>query len=282
MEIFLECLPCTLRQTLEASQMATNDVALQGKIMQESIKVLSGYNDLYNSPDLCRKMHQVVKDMTGVDDPYAQVKKKHIAAAKKLYPFLQEFLKKHDSLYWLLKTVAVGNTIDSAVNNSVNIEHVIEEELKKEFAICDIDIMEDKLTTATSMLIIGDNAGETVFDKLLTDHFSDMNITYAVRSEAVINDATADDAYASGLGEHAQIISTGCSSPGVILDECSQEFMDIYHTADIIISKGQGNYEGLSECADRVFFLLKAKCPMLSSHLQVGHNEYVFKYSSKK
>ena len=279
MEIFLDCLPCTLRQVLEASRMVTDDTKLQKNIMEESIKVLLDYRNYGCSPDMGRAMHNIVKKYTGVIDPYEKIKLKDMETAKKMYPMIKLFLqKKGNSNYWVLKIAATGNIIDSAINNIRDIESVIEKELEKEFAVCDIDIFEEKLKTAKSLLIIGDNAGETVFDKVLAEHLSNLDITYAVRSEPTINDTTEKEAYASGLGECTKIISTGCSSPGVILKECSEEFLDIFNTADIVISKGQGNFEALMDYKRKVFFLLKAKCPMISKHLKVGLYEYVFKY----
>lgn len=279
MEIFLDCLPCTLRQVLEASRMVTDDTTLQEKIMEESLKVLLGYRDYKCSPDMGRAMHRIVKKYTGVIDPYQEIKLKDMEAAKKVYPLLKSFLlKKGLSNYWALKISATGNIIDSAINNIPDIEGIIEEELEKEFAVCDIGVFEEKLKTAKSLLIIGDNAGETVFDKVLAEHFSNLDITYAVRSEPVINDTTQKEAYASRLDECAKIISTGCSSPGIILKECSDEFLDIFSTADIVLSKGQGNYEALTDFNRNVFFLLKVKCPMISKRLKVGLYEYVFKY----
>nr|WP_319487909.1 ARMT1-like domain-containing protein [uncultured Caproiciproducens sp.] len=280
MEIFLDCLPCMLRQTLEASRMATDQLHLQEKIMEDSIKILSHHKEYKCSPDLCKAMHQAVKKHACVEDPYAQIKNRDIGTAKRAYPMLERFLKKkQNSLYWALKIAATGNIIDSAINNNVNMEDCIEKELEAEFSICDLESFEDKLKTAKKLLIIGDNAGETVFDRVLMGRLSQFDITYAVRSGPIINDATIEDAYASGLADFAKIVSTGCNAPGTILDECSTEFLIIFNSADIIISKGQGNFEALSDNGRQIFFLLKAKCPVISQKLGVDLNQYVFKYN---
>ena len=101
---------------------------------------------------------------------------------------------------------------------------------------------------------------------------------YAVRSAPVLNDATAAEALASGVGEVARVVSTGCDMPGVLLAESSDEFLDLVQNADIVISKGQGNYETLSDCPRDVFFLLKAKCPVIARSLGVELNAYVFRH----
>lgn len=279
MKMFLDCVPCTLRQALEAGRMVTDNTEMQEKIVEESIKILSGYKKYRCSPDMARDVHRAVKRITGNQDPYKNIKQKDIMAAKRVYSLLERFLKeKENDLYWALKISATGNIIDSAIGNNSNMEACIEDELEKRFSICDLELFKDKLKTAKRLLIIGDNAGETVFDRILTEHLNHLDITYAVRSEPVINDATVEDAYASGLSDYTKIISTGCSTPGLILEECSKEFMDIFNSADIIISKGQGNFEAISGCGGNVFFLLKAKCPVISKRFGVNLNEYIFKY----
>ncbi len=126
------------------------------------------------------------------------------------------------------------------------------------------------------MLIIGDNAGETIFDKVLIEELLNLEIIYAVRSGPIINDATIEDVELAGLNRQVRLISTGCDAPGVIRTECSQEFLKIFDEADIVISKGQGNYETLSEEEREIFFLLKVKCPVIAKHIGVDSGDYVF------
>lgn len=279
MDIFLDCLPCVLKQVLEASRMATDKPALQEKIIEESLKILQNYKKYESSPDIVKNMHQAVKSLSGVSDPYKAVKERDIKAAKAAYPFLQKFVNnKQNKLYWALKAAATGNIIDSALYNTMNFRASLEDELAKEFSVCSIDIFTEKLKSAKNILIIGDNAGETVFDRVLIEHLAGHEMTYAVRSEPIINDATLQDALDSGLGSCAKIISTGCGAPGAILDQCSIEFLSVFDKSDIVISKGQGNLEALSDCSRPLFFLLKAKCQMIADKLGVTLNDYVFKF----
>lgn len=279
MEIMLDCIPCMLRQVLEASRLATDNADLQKNIMEDAIRIASHYKDFKNSPDLCHAMHQTIKRYAHIEDPYAKIKSRDIEAAKKIYPDLIDFLKrKQNSLYWALKISATGNIIDSAINNNANMMGCVRKDLEKDFSHCDLEDFEGKLETAKSILIIGDNAGETVFDRVLAERLSQYNLTFAVRSEPVINDATAEDAYASGLADFANIVSTGCGAPGAVLDDCNKKFLNIFQSADVIISKGQGNFEALSECSRPVFFLLKAKCPVIAKKLGVCLNDYVFQF----
>ena len=274
----MDCLPCVLRQVLEASRMATDKAESQAKIMDEALMILANYKRYQSSPDIVKDMHQVVKRLTGISDPYKAVKERDIKAAKEASPLLREFVgNKQGKLYWALKTAATGNIIDSAIYNSLNFTDCLENELAKEFSVCDLNIFEEELKLAKSILIIGDNAGETVFDCALIEHLPGYEVTYAVRDEPIINDATLQDAYDSGLCDCADIITTGCGAPGAILDQCGTEFLSVFNRADII-SKGQGNFEALSDCRRPVFFLLKGKSAMIARRLGVDLNSYVFKY----
>lgn len=282
MQILLDCIPCMLKQALEASRLATNNVKIQEIIIKESLEILSDYKSYRTSPELARAIHQSIKTNTGIYDPYAKVKEKDLAAAKSVYSSIKEFLiSKQNQLYWALKIAATGNNIDAAIYGNINIADCIKSELKKEFSISDIDLFQKKLSKANSILIIGDNTGETIFDKVLIENIPEIEVTYALRSEPIINDATMEDAIASGLDKVANLISSGCNAPGLILKECSAEFLTVYNNADIIISKGQGNYEALSE-EKNIFFLLKAKCPMIAGRLNVNLNDYIFKYSEEE
>ena len=280
MEVFLDCLPCVLRQVLEASRLATDRFEVQEAIMQEATALLTEYRKFQNAPELGGRMHQIVKKHTGVNDPYREVKAENIRDALRVYPFLQQYLAEQtDKLYWALKIAATGNIIDAAIGNGSDFMKNLEEELVKRFAVCDLTRFQKELERAENLLIIGDNAGETVFDRLLMDYLSDLEITYAVRGEPVINDATVDDVRASGFDPRIKVVSTGTTTPGLILDECTEEFVNYFYQADLVISKGQGNYEALMEEKGRgFFFLLKAKCQQVAEILGVQVNDYVFKW----
>ncbi len=277
MKIFLDCLPCMLRQVLDAARLATDKTAQHEAIMDLAVQVVTEYRSFTCAPALCRKLHQLVKSETGIKDPYAGIKARDIAAAHAIYPMLLDFLEeKQGSLEWALKIAATGNSLDSAINLSSSVTQCVSEELHKGFAICDIEAFMRQMHRGKTLLIIGDNAGETVFDKVLLQSLAELEITYAVRSGPIINDATLDDAIDSGLDAYARIISTGCDAPGAVLEECGAEFRQLFTASDLVLSKGQGNFEALSEQPREIFFLLKAKCPMIARQLGVQLNQYVF------
>jgi len=281
MEIFLDCLPCFLRQSLEAARIATVDEKMQIKIMEEAIKLVTDFKNYKNSPELAYEIHEIIKSYTGIEDLYKDVKKSDIAIAKELYPLLENCINKNNSIRTALKISALGNNIDSAVYYNLNIKECIEKEIDRDFSICDLELLEEKLKTAKTLLIIGDNSGETVFDKILIKKLN-LKTYYTVRNQPILNDATMQDAIDSGLDEVSEIISSGCNCPGLVLSKCSEDYLKLLNSADIVISKGQGNFEAISGAKRGIFYLLKAKCTMVAKELNAGLNDYVFKYYKDK
>ncbi|KNZ40758.1 damage-control phosphatase ARMT1 family protein [Acetobacterium bakii] len=284
MKIFLDCLPCMLRQVNEAAGMATENEAIHQKIMDEAIATLSKYRDYSCVPEMCGAMHRIVKVHSGIDDPYGEIKNHDISESLKLEPTIRHFASQDlDLLLGVLKVSATGNIMDSGVYNNLEIESCLKEEVEKPFAICELDLFKKDLQNAKLILMIGDNAGEVVFDKLLAEYLArNYHVIYAVRGAAIINDAVMEDALKTGINDYAQIISMGCDTPGAVLDLCSQVFIDIFNQADIVISKGQGNFEALSDQQREIYFLLKAKCHHIAKTLDVEVNDYVFKKSIGK
>lgn len=279
MELFLDCLPCMLRQTLEASYMATDDELIHERIMDEALEELLEYRKYNSAPELCEAMHSIVKRHSGNDDPYAKIKIKDISEALKLEPIIRNFADKgNDLLLNALKISATGNVMDSAIYNDLDIESCLNDEIEKPFSICDINELKRDLNKAQIILIIGDNAGELVFDKILAEYLShDYKVIYSVREMPIINDATMEDTFRTGISDYAEIISTGCGMPGAVIESCNTYFQEIFNNADIIISKGQGNFEALSGTKRSIYFLLKAKCHKIANALDVQINDYVFK-----
>ena len=118
---------------------------------------------------------------------------------------------------------------------------------------------------------------EDLFDKVLARELARTHeVTFAVRGRPIINDVTAEDARLVGMDAHATVISTGCSAPGAILSACSDDFRATFDRADLVISKGQGNFEALSDVPRPMYYLLKAKCPKIAHALDVEVGDYVF------
>lgn len=222
-------------------------------------------------------IYSKIREITGVADPYNKIKQESIRDALDLYPRLKELVNNSDNkLLMAIRIAIAGNIIDFGVNKKFNLVEDVMKITKQDFAINDFISFEKQLRSAKSILYIGDNAGESVFDKILIEELG-VPVTYVVREIPVINDVTMEDAVNSGLGEVAEIISSGTTAPGTILHLCHDSFIERFNQADMVISKGQGNYEGLSEVDRSVFFLLKAKCPIIARHLGVEEDDIILK-----
>lgn len=134
-----------------------------------------------------------------------------------------------------------------------------------------IEDLKADIKTSSSLLYLGDNCGEICLDKLLLKRIKDINpditLYFATRGAAVVNDSILEDAYQVGIDEYATIISNGDSSLGTVLSRVSEEFLEIYHKVDIVIAKGQANFESLSEEKKNIYFLLMVKCGVISQYI---------------
>jgi uncharacterized protein with ATP-grasp and redox domains len=162
-----------------------------------------------------------------------------------------------------VQAAIAGNVIDFGVAGEFDLAADVSALLDRPLAVDHYADFRKSLARARRVLYLGDNAGETVFDRILIEAL-DRPVDYAVRSAPIINDALAEDAELSGLSRAARVIESGCRTPGIILPRSTPAFRRLFRAADLIISKGQGNYEALSESGRPVFFLLKVKCEVVA------------------
>lgn len=277
MRTYLDCLPCFLSQALRAGRIATDDEKKIKRLLDEVGMALKDIPLECTPPEAGILIYGKVREISGVFDPYRETKIENTEKALSLYPRLKKLVREStDPLLTAIRIAIAGNVIDFGVNENFDIEKEVEETLQKEFAIFDYESFKERLGQVDEVLYLGDNAGESVFDKILIEELK-KPVTYAVREIPVINDVTWDDALMAGLDEVATIISSGTNAPGTILKTCSSEFMEIYENSDMVISKGQGNYEALSEDKRPIFFLLKVKCHVIASDLDVKEGDIVLK-----
>ena len=279
MKTFLECLPCMMQQALRAGRMSSDNELTVKKILDEVgglIKEIPMYSTPAESGAL---VYQRIREITGVIDPYKKIKEASIKEAKVLYPELKNIVKESDNpLLTAIRVAIAGNVIDFGMSKKFSLVEDVKRILKQDFAILDFDDFQKQLNSAQSILYLGDNAGESVFDKILIEEMA-KPVTYVVREIPVINDVIYQDAVDSGLDEVAEIISSGTTAPGTILHLCTDEFNHRFEKADMVISKGQGNYEGLSNVERSVFFLLKAKCPVIAKDIGVKEDDIILQYN---
>ncbi len=231
-------------------------------------------------PKTAVTVYSMIGRYAGKEDPFSKVKAQSTEQALALYPDLKKQIgESADPLGRALKIAVAGNVIDFGVSSTFDLQAELSTLLEKPFGIWHEDQFKSALKRADRVLYLGDNTGETVFDRLLIEVLG-KPVTYAVRGGPIINDVTMDDALAAGLDKVCKLVSSGCAAPGILLDQCSREFRNLFYSSPLIISKGQGNFEALSGVNAPVFYLLKAKCDVVARHLKVGLGDLLLLDSS--
>ena len=276
MKISYECGPCFLRQAREAIDLATDNEDLKMELMNDIFKFLATtFKKGTNSNKTGSHIHNLIKAKTGCEDPYINQKKLGNEIALKFLPLAKNILKENDSLENRVKIAIVGNILDfGAFELSDDIEQLLADSLDNDLVIKDIAPFEESLEKQDKVLYLVDNTGEIVFDKLLLSKIKeyDLDITIAVKSKPILNDACMEDAISAGLDEFGEIVEIGAGTVGYVDSEISDEFREIFNSHEFIISKGMGNYEGLTEIdlSDKdIYFLLCAKCNTIARDIGV-------------
>jgi uncharacterized protein with ATP-grasp and redox domains len=277
MKTYLECIPCFVKQALFAARAAVDDETKIKEVLDRIGTLISEIPLHHSPPETSREIYRTVREVTGVNDPFANLKAESIKKAIALYPSLKQMVAvSANPLETAVRLAIAGNVIDFGANPDFELEQDIQTILQNKPVVNHYEAFKESLASAQNVLYVADNAGETVFDKILIEVMA-TPVVYVVREGPIINDATLEDAIKSGIDQVAKIVSSGWDGPGVSLKNCSEEFLDHYKEADLIISKGQGNYETLSAEERPIFFLLKAKCPVIAGNLGVKEGDTVIK-----
>jgi len=276
MRTYLDCIPCFYRQALDAARIAGTDELIQKKIIDEISQLIPNFSLEATPPEMGRAIHSLVGKISGVKDPFKEIKENSNKFALKLYPKLkQEINNSEDRLLAAVKLSIIGNIIDYGAKNSLNVVEEIDHLFQGNFIVNNennsttfkYSQFKESLNKINTIIYLADNAGEVVFDRLLIEELVEeleKQVIYVVRGKPIINDALVEDAIFCGINRVAKITSSGSDAPGTIMKYCSPEFIELYQSAELIISKGQGNYETLSEEDRPIFFLLRAKCPVIA------------------
>lgn len=277
MKTYLDCYPCFLRQALEASRYSGADDDQQRAILHRVLETLRSLDPASTPPEIGDAIHRLIRRETGVGDPYAQAKKEATEQALEFYPRLKALAAQaSDPLGIALRLAIAGNIIDLAAHSSYDLWATVQRVVDQPFAIDDSQAFRSALASTDTLLYLADNAGETVFDRVLIEAL-ERPLIYAVKGGPVLNDATMDDAIAAGLDQVAEVVSTGSDAPGTVLSTCSAKFRRRYEEAQLIIAKGQANYETLSGEGDRLFFLLQTKCHVIAQDVGAPQGSIVLK-----
>ncbi len=268
MRTYLECIPCFARQALNVAQAVTDDPEVQQAVMRKVLREITEMDLSLSPPAMGQFIHRVVRQTTGNSDPYHEIKETFNQLALSMYPrFKRRVEESADPLEMATRLAIAGNIIDFGAKHSLTKEDVsrtLAEALETPLPPEPLGTFRREIADAASILYLGDNAGEIVFDRLLIEKLPRERTTFVVRGSPVINDATLRDAEQVGVAGLVEVIDNGSDAPGTIIEDCSAEFRDRFAEADLIIAKGQGNYETLNETDLPIFYLLKVKCPVIA------------------
>lgn len=275
MKTYLDCFPCFVSQALRAARMATEDEQKIKEVLDAVGGLMRDIRIESTPPESVRLIYHKISEITGNPDPYGRIKRESTQKSLTLYPVLKAFVNEADDrLLAAIKVAVAGNVIDFGVCGSIDIRRAVQEVLETDFAVCEAEAFRKTLAGSDEVLFLGDNAGETVFDRVLIEEIG-KPVVYAVRGAPIINDVTYQDAVDAGLGQVATIVSSGTDAPGTLLWTCNEAFREMFRSAGCIVSKGQGNYESLSAEKRPLFFLLKCKCPVIARDIEVDEGDIV-------
>lgn len=269
----VECLLCLVRQSLQVARIAECSPVLQLRVVQKITAMVAILDVSLSPPANAGHIYRTIAEITDCEDPYRQLKTISNDEALKILPVLRrEILASLSPLTTILRMAIAGNCIDYGAFAKIDIKGALDKSRISPFAVDHIALLRDRMASlkkGATVLYLADNSGEIVYDSLLIEYLFQQSfaITIAVKDGPIINDALVEDALVAGLDRFGRIISNGSRCPGTVLDQCSIEFRRIFASADMVISKGQGNFESLSEVDREIFFLLMLKCGVAARHM---------------
>jgi uncharacterized protein with ATP-grasp and redox domains len=281
MRVHLDCFPCFLRQSIIALRLGTKDELLQERIIKSILPEIQ-MGDILRPPAYTTTfIHRKIRQLLG-KDPFKELKSEYNQVALGLYPTLKTIIEKSpDPLWTAIRLAIAGNVIDFGIFTSVDIEGTIRKALNNPLAVDDYCAFRNAISEADGILYLADNAGEIVFDRLLIETLIPIGkeIKAVVKGSPVINDSTMEDASESGLTGVCEVIDNGSDAVGTILAWTSSIFQETFDDAQLIISKGQGNFETLTGIQKKIFFLFQSKCDVVSKELGLSTGSMLLKKS---
>lgn len=280
-----DCIVCFLQQAdklLAKHKVEENMASLI--ISRFNLFIEEHKNNNLSAPEVASVLHRMIKSASNIDDLYKKEKKEYNDLLMSLEGVIRdEIVKSDDPFQVALRYALAGNIIDFGPPKQFDVFKTLSSAVNKKPAIDHTNILKKELNKAKTVLYLGDNAGEIVLDKLFIETINHPNLYFAVRGGCIINDVTMEDAGYVGMAKDAKIISNGYDAPSTIINRCSKQFKKLFKEADIIISKGQGNLEGLIDVVDKkIFFLLMVKCNVIGELINVKEGDVVVFYNQKK
>lgn len=272
-----KCIFCHTRAfEKKINEFAISD-DLKKTVVNDYFKYIANVEETKTSPEAASDIYRLIRKTTNILDPFKDGKAAINNYLLELYPeFKAEVESSENPFDRALRLSIAGNIIDNIASPDYDLQGAFNHVLSSDFAIDHSAQLFEEIQKADTVLYLGDNAGEIVMDKLFIETINHPNIYYAVRGVPVINDVTMEDANLVGMQNGAHVISNGSDAPSTLIDKVSDEFLEVYKKADVIISKGQGNFEGLlNEKAEKIFFLFMVKCEVIAEIVGAEKGDFV-------
>jgi uncharacterized protein with ATP-grasp and redox domains len=271
-----DCIPCAIGSLVTLFHKGVVPKEKQEPAMRALLTFLSKIDLKQSLPQMGKEMHRLIRGVLENPDPYAEIKRAFNQLMLEYYPDLEKLVDNAaDPFSMALRLAIAGNIIDFGPGRPFDFNATLERAKSMVLAVDKSESLRDSSPRAEMLLYLGDNAGEIVMDRIFLETIRHPNVYFAVRGAPVINDATIDDARAVGIDKIARVISNGDDAPGTILEATSAEFRDIFDRADLVIAKGQGNFEGLYGIDKNIYYILMAKCDHVAAHLGVRKGDLV-------
>ncbi|MFC1769782.1 DUF89 domain-containing protein [Nitrospirota bacterium] len=273
MNLALECYPCFLRQTMIALRVGGIEGEKVHEVMRAVLEDVAAADFSRSPSHASTPLHRRVREMLGLD-PFEGVKRKYNSMAMAMLPMLRGIVSASDEpLETAVRLAIAGNVIDFGIYDEVDIEGAIRKALQEPLEVDNYKAFLEAVEETSDVLYLLDNSGEIVFDMLLIEQLKKMGkeVTAVVRGAPIINDCTMVDAKEVGLDEVCRVIDNGNDSIGTDRSLAGDEFRRLWERpGQLVVSKGQGNFETLLGERNNIFFLLQAKCDVVARLLGIG------------
>ncbi|WP_072681796.1 DUF89 domain-containing protein [Arcobacter sp. LA11] len=283
MNITNECVNCIVGQIDKATKLLNLEEKLSLEIMNEVERRALSFSFNDTPPFVAKDVYQYLALKTNLDDPLEKLKQESIKKATSYLPLIEEKIKNsNDKLFTAIKAAVAGNVIDFATTKEFCLDKEINSIFDTNFAINNYEIFKKELEKTDRLIVLSDNAGENVFDKILVktikELYPETKIYYATRGKAIINDITTKEAFQVGIDEYCEVISSGVDTPGLEKKQADKNFLKLFENTPLILSKGMGNFECLESYQDkRIFFLFKVKCDVVANQISRNLGEIILK-----
>ena len=280
MRTSIDCIPCFIRQTLDASRMIISDEKLIFKVIKKVLKKVAVFDLSLTPPEMGQIIHKIIREEIKNPDPYLSLKKQSTEKALELSSGIKKIIDESKNPFETAVRFAIaGNIMDFGMKSDWDEQYIMasfRKAVHQPINLNAIQSLYNEISTAKTVLVLGDNSGETVFDRLLIETFPKKpDVFYAVKGSAVINDVTEVEALQAGIDRVAAVISNGTDIAGTLLSQCSNEFVELFNKADVVISKGQGNFKTLNTVPRKIYFLFQVKCDIIARHYNYKPGEWL-------